>query len=202
MIKPRVNRESGLTAAELIVTVFIISILAVALGTFQSSTFSNERTARTKVAAMEDARLTIRRFLEETRNASPSSIGSYPVEFAQTNSFTFYSDTDNDGLKERFRYFLQSGSLKKAVLKPSGSPATYSGSEKVLTMVRSIDSITQNIFSYYDTNEILLTIPVSVSSIRSVRISLPVIVSTGTGVATTTVIFETRATLRNLKDNY
>ncbi len=193
---------SGFTLAETLVAVAIVSLIAVAIGTFQGDIFRKERIARSRILATEQERITLRRFIEEARNTSMSSTGSYPIVVADSNSFTFYADTDNDNLKERFRYYVDNGNLKKAVMKPVGSPATYTGPEKVTTLVTSIASSTTQIFTYYDTNGVVLPNPANVSLVRSVQMRVSSVVYDVNGLATTTVAQETRATLRNLKDNY
>jgi type II secretory pathway pseudopilin PulG len=196
------SQQKGISAVEVLVAMSIVIAISVSIGIFQSDIFKKSRTNQSRILASDDARLTLRRFLEETRNASPASNGAYPVLTAQKNAFTFYADTDNDGLKERFRYYLESGSLKKATLKPTGSPAVYTGTEKVFIMVHSIASTSAGIFTYYDTTDTAIAEPVTPASIRSVQLSLPVIITGPNSVGTTTVTLQSRGTLRNLKDNY
>ncbi len=192
----------GFTLAETLVAVAIVSIIAISLGVFQGDIFKKERIARTRILATEQERIALRRFIEEARNISTSSTGAYPILVADSFAFTFYADTDNDNLKERFRYYIQNGSLKKAVMKPVGSPATYTGAEKVTTVVSSIATSSMQVFTFYDTNGLTLSNPANVSSIRSVQMKVASVVYGSNGVATTSVSQETRATLRNLKDNY
>jgi hypothetical protein len=173
------------------------------VGLFQSNVFTNDRFARTRLLAIEEARTTLRRFLEETRNLSYGHDGSYPITLSNNNAFTFYADVDGDNLKERVRYFTATSSnqivLKKAVLKPTGSPLAYTGVEKVSTLVSDIKNTNQNLFFYYDTSDELLTGTVVPSLVRSTALSL--VIGVG-GVTTSSVSFQTRSTFRNLKDNY
>lgn len=197
------RNNSGFTAAEILVVIGILSILMLFVGTFQSDIFRKERIARSRILATEQERLTLRRFLEEVRNISNSSTGAYAIALADANEFTFYSDTDNDNLKERFHYYIQSGVLKKGVLKPTGSPAAYTGADKITTLVGLIASSSTQLFTYYDSNGNVLPSPGStISSIRSVQMSISSVVLDANGIATTTAAQETRATMRNLKDNY
>lgn len=197
-----VKKNAGFTLVETLVVLGIVTIIATAIGVFQSGVFKNERIARTRILAMEDARLALRRFTEEARNISPSSTGAYPILTADTHAFTFYADIDNDNLKERFRYYVDNGFIKKAVLKPTGSPPVYSGSEKVTIVARFAVASPQPIFTYYDTNDTVLLHPLSVADVRSVKMYIATEVLSSNAVSTTTVNMETRATLRNLKDNY
>jgi prepilin-type N-terminal cleavage/methylation domain-containing protein len=195
--------SKGFTLIEILLSVFICSLLIGAVGLFQSSVFTNERFARTRIMAIEDGRTTLRRFLEETRNISYAHDGAYPIALATTSAFTFYADIDGDALKERVRYYLATSSLgvylKKAVLKPTGSPLGYTGTEKVTTLVSNMKNATQPLFYYYDTAENLITGVINPSLIRSVTLSLVIGVS---GSSTASVSLQNRSTFRNLKDNY
>lgn len=195
------KNTSGFTVVELLVSLFIVSMIVGVLALFQTETFKKDRAFRARLVAIQEARLTLRRFLEETRSASPSSIGAYPISLAQDDAFTLYSDVDGDAIKDRVRYFVSGGSLKKGVLKPTGSPLVYNqANEKVFIQISKL-ATTTNIFTYYDTNNATMTQPVSPSLIRSARINLTIALDSQYG-ATTTVLFETRGTFRNLKDNY
>jgi type II secretory pathway pseudopilin PulG len=195
------RKTSGFTVVELLVSLFIVSMVVVVLALFQTETFKKDRAFRARLVSIQEARLTLRRFLEETRSASPSSTGAYPISLAQADAFTLYSDVDGDAIKDRVRYFVSGGSLKKGVLKPTGSPLVYNqANERVFTQITKL-ATTTNIFTYYDTNNATMTQPVSPSLVRSARINLVVALDSQYG-ATTTVSFETRGTFRNLKDNY
>jgi type II secretory pathway pseudopilin PulG len=195
------RKTSGFTVVELLVSLFIVSMVVVVLALFQTETFKKDRAFRARLVSIQEARLTLRRFLEETRSASPSSTGAYPISLAQADAFTLYSDVDGDAIKDRVRYFVSGGSLKKGVLKPTGSPLVYNqANERVFTQITKL-ATTTNIFTYYDTNNATMTQPVSPSLVRSARINLVVALDSQYG-ATTTVLFETRGTFRNLKDNY
>ncbi len=198
---PHKKNTSGFTLVELLVSLFIVSIIVVVLALFQTETFKKDRAFRARLVSIQEARLTLRRFLEEARSASPSSTGAYPISLAQADAFTLYSDVDGDAIKDRVRYFVSAGSLKKGVLKPTGSPLVYNqANEKVFTQITKL-ATTTNIFTYYDTNNATMTQPVSPSLVRSARINLLIALDSQYG-ATTTVFFETRGTFRNLKDNY
>lgn len=196
------KHNQGFTIAETLIMVAIISVISISIGVFQSDIFRKEKIARSRILATEQHRIALRRFVEEARNISMSSTGTYPILTADSNAFTFYADTDNDNLKERIRYYIENGNLKKAVMKPVGSPVTYTGTEKISSVVSSIASSSIQVFTYYDTNGVALSNPATVSSIRSVQMKVSSVILDSNGIATTTVAQETRATLRNLKDNY
>lgn len=195
------KQNLGFSIAEVLVTIFVISLVGIAINQFQASSTINSRLSQSKILAADQARLTIRRFLEEVRTASQSSTGAYAIALTNDNALTFYADLYSNGLKERIRYFIDSkGALKKGIVKPTGSPLTYvDANEVVSTLTGPLSNPQQKVFFYYDTNDNLLTLATP-SLVRSVRALL--VMSTDPRAPSTTVSFESRATFRNLKDNY
>ena len=100
------------------------------------------------------------------------------------------------------RYFLNGTSLQRGIVIPSGSPLGYTNSETITTLLTNITNTT-TIFNYYDTSydgtTASLTIPVDVSVIRLVKITLTV--DNNTNLPPPAVTFTTQVSLRNLKDN-
>ena len=134
--------------------------------------------------------------------ASQSDIGTYPISQASASSFTFYSDIDGDGLKERVRYFLTSTTLQKGVIKPTGSPLSYNSANEIIS-TRAINETNASIFSYYNKNydgtTAALSFPVNIPDIRLVKIILTIDDNPNRPPAPLT--FSTQVSIRNLKDN-
>jgi prepilin-type N-terminal cleavage/methylation domain-containing protein len=200
MFSNKHNRNKGFSLNEVLISVAIIGVVSTAIGTFQSTLFLKDRSFRGTILATQEARLALRRFLEESRAASQSSVGSYAINSAQDNSITFYADSDGDGLKERYRYFISGTNLNKGVLTPTGSPIGYTGSEKIIYAIHNLSTTTAPIFTYYDTNDATITPPVTASLVRSVRMSVSI--APDLNKASSTISFSTRSTFRNLRDNY
>lgn len=140
----------------------------------------------------------------EMRAASSSSLGAYPLAEVTATSFTLYSDPDKDGIKDRLRYFLDNGSLKRGVITPSGNPLVYNpASESVTVVVRDVANGATPIFSYFDTTYDgtgqPLAQPVDVTAVRLVKISLIIDKNGSRSPSATTLT--TQISLRNLKDN-
>ncbi|OJI08526.1 hypothetical protein BK005_00675 [bacterium CG10_37_50] len=174
----KLNYQSGFTLLEILVVVGIVVIISVPLSQFQKDVFVQNNLVQSGVLAEEGARSVLRQFTSELRSAAPANTGAYLLASAGTSTLTFYSDTNGDGLRERIRYFLAGTSLKKGVIIPTGSPATYvSNNEKISTLTDNvINSTSTDVFSYYNENfngtGTPLAQPVDISLIRLVKINL------------------------------
>lgn len=199
------NFKKGFTLAELLITVGIIGLIAVVLGTFQGDVFFFNSVIQDDLTAQMDGRRAIRKMVSEIREASPSSLGSYPIAAAATSSVTFFSNVDNDILKEQVRYFIQNKNLMRGVIKPTGNPLSYnSGSETFETSVKNIANSTSTpLFEYYDTNytgtTTPLVFPVSLTAVRLVNIEL--LIDRDPNRSPIPLNVTSQVSIRNLKDN-
>lgn len=196
--------ESGFSIIEVLVVIFILTLIGMAIWTFEKDIFSLNRILSSSLAAQEEARGALKIMSAEIRTASPSSAGAYAIAQAATSSFIFYSDIDNDSLKERIRYFLDGIILKKGVIKASGTPLTYNPADEVISdLVHDMANDTTSVFSYYDTNydgtTQPLSEPVNVPAIRLVKITIVIDQDPlqPPGALTLTI----QISMRNLKDN-
>ena len=138
---------------ELLVVVAIVSILAIVISKFQRDVFSFNRNFSNSFTTGDSAQKLLRPMTAEIRSASASNNGSYPIDAIGDYSFSFYSDIDNDGLKELIKYTLSGTTLNKEVTKPTGNPLTYLPANKVTkTFMTGIRNQTEGIpiFTYYD----------------------------------------------------
>jgi prepilin-type N-terminal cleavage/methylation domain-containing protein len=175
-------KNKGFTLVELLVSIAILTIVGIALSTFQSNIFTFAFSSQANLSAQLSARHVIRQIVAQLREAAPSSVGGYPIALAATSSLTFFSDLNNDGLEEQIRYFLSGKNLMQGVTSPTGSPLAYvPGNEKLSTIVANVVNGTSTpIFQYYDSNYAGTSTP----------LTDPVITVT------------TQVMIRNLKDNY
>lgn len=197
--------NNGLVLIELLISIFILTIIIWAVSLFQRDIFSLSFSAQNNLSAQLDARHLLKQFNAELREASQSSLGAYPIALASSSAITFYSDINNDGLKERIRYFLSGSNLNRGVLSPSGSPLVYnSANEKISLVVADIrNSSTSPIFQYYNTNYTgsgsALSQPVDVNSVRMVKMN--VVIDKDPNKSPNPISVETKVSIRNLKDN-
>lgn len=146
-------RNSGYTFIELIIVIALVSVVGIVISKFQRDVFSFNRYFNNSLSSSNSAQKLLRPMTAEIRSASASNNGAYPIDSLGDYNFSFYSDIDNDGLKELINYTLSGTNLNKEVTKPTGNPLTYLPANKVsyvfLTDVRNqIEGIP--IFTYYD----------------------------------------------------
>ena len=196
---------TGFTLIEALFGIALFVFIGGAAWALQRDFSSLNTLVQSSLVSQHEINRTFKMMTAELRAASPSSLGAYPVADASANSITLYSDADNDGLKERIRYFSDGGTLQRGVVTPTGSPLGYDpADESVTTVIRDLSNGATPIFSYYDTGyegaTPPLAQPVDVVAIRLVKITVTVDKNGSKGPGAVT--FTTQVSLRNLKDNY
>lgn len=198
------NESRGTTLIEVLVVIFIISTIGGAIFSLQSDVFRLNKNLSGMLGAHDDARQTLRKFTSELRTASQSSRGAPAIAQAESTSITFYANIDADALIERIRYFLDGTTLKRGIIKPSGSPLSYddTASETFVELVDGIANGATNIFTYYDgtydgtTNVTPLAFPVTRQNIRLIKIEL--LIDREPAREPGPTVFTTQVTPRNL----
>jgi prepilin-type N-terminal cleavage/methylation domain-containing protein len=146
------RHNAGFTLAEIVVTVAIIGVVSVVIAKFQGDVFSFNRVFNTSFTALDQAQKLLRPMTAEIRSASQSSAGAYPVDAFAANDFSFYSDINNDGLKDWVRYYVSGTTMYKETIAPTGAPAVYNVANKqTSTFMTSVRNISDGIstFRYY-----------------------------------------------------
>lgn len=198
------SNTSGFSVIEVLVGIFILTLVGVAVAIFQKDVFSLNTVLSNSLVQQQEARVVLKEMADGIRSAAPSSTGAYPVVQASSISFTFYTDTDDDNLKERIRYFLDGAVLKRGVLKPSGNPLTYNPvNETVSELIHNITNGTTSVFGYYDTSydgtTPPLNEPVNPLAVRLVKITA--IIDRDPLRPPSPITVTTQVTMRNIKDN-
>jgi prepilin-type N-terminal cleavage/methylation domain-containing protein len=199
-----IKKNKGFTVIEMLITLFILTLIGIALITFQIDLFSLNKFSNNNLIAQEDARRALKNISAEIRSLSPSSLGAYALVQTATSSFTFYNNIDSDSSVEKIRYFLAGSTLKKGITKPTGNPLTYNPTnEIIIALVHNIANATTSIFNYYDTNydgqSDPLTEPVDTAQVRLIKINL--IIDADPLKPPAPLYMTTQISSRNLKDN-
>lgn len=199
-------KQAGYTLAEIVVVVALVSVIGIVISKFQRDVFSFNRFFSNSLSAGDSAQKLLRPMTAEIRSASPSSNGAYPIDSIADNSFSFYSDIDNDGLKEWVKYSLSGTVLSKETIKPTGNPLVYNTANKItrvfMTGVRNIaDGVP--IFTYYDstyTGGSGGVVSATTGSLSSVRlIGVKIRIDPDTNQSPTVLEVSTQVAIRNLK---
>lgn len=200
------KNKKGFTLVEIVLAIAIFSSVLVAMGAFARDVFYFNDVLQIGLNNVMEARKVLRPFVGEVRGSEPSNLGASAIEKAEAKNFIFYTDTNQDGLKERIRYFVDGSTFKKGVITPTGSPFVYNtNNEKITNVVHHVIN-EQTKFSYYDSNYngtqgiSALSFPVSPSSVRLIRVDLTI--DSNPNRAPSLMTVTTQATVRNLKDNY
>ncbi len=201
-MKKKHSQSAGFTLIETLFGISIFIVIVVALTLLSRNIWVYNTFVSASLNNVDMGRNTIKTFSKEIRTASTSDTGAYTISTATATTFTFYSDIDNDGLKERVRYFLSGTNFRKGVIKPTGSPLSYVvGNEVVTTMLQNVTNT--SVFEYFDKNydgtTAPLSSPVTISSIRLVKATLSTDKDPNRSPGITT--FSTQVSIRNLKDN-
>lgn len=199
-----INKNRGITLIEVLVSIALFSVVILLIGLFTRNIFYYNSVFSGGLSSYDQLKKVLYPIASEIRSASPSSLGSYPIETAENNNFVFFADINGDGLKERVRYFLSNKTLKKGVIIPSGVPLSYQSSNEIVTdIVNNVVNGTVPVFNYYDTNyngsNSSLSSPIDILSVRLVKITI--ISDTDPNRPPAPITITTQASMRNLKDN-
>ncbi len=204
------SRKRGFTLIELIVGMGLVAIVVFMIGAIGNQFSVIGNFVNQKLQNRMDVERVYQTMTREVRSAGASGLGGYAVESATPTSFAFYSDIDSDGVMDHVRYFLSTSTaatstINKGVIKPTGSPLVYASSSEIINPVIQNSISTSTIFKYYDANYTGSTstnplgYPISISSIRVVRIETWVDVNPGQTPLPT--YFTGTVEIRSLKNN-
>jgi len=168
-------RNRGFTLIETIIVVGIFTVTSVAILGGALFLFRTNANTTEQAFALMSARRGVESLVENMRAAESGIGGLYAIDSIDLNEFSFYSDYDDDDVPERVRYFLQNSVLERGIIEPSGSPTTYdTGDEVISTIATDLRnaSTSVNVFTYYDTNGVVITDMNDATDVRFVDVEL------------------------------
>lgn len=198
--------QSGFTIIEVIVTIAIFTVLSLGIIGLFTDLFRNSSRQGISIANADQTRKLCNRISQELRNAVSGTNGAYALGTANAQELMFYSNVDGGTDIERVRYYLSAGKLYRGIVKQSGSPAGYTGTETSQVMQTDVaNNGSTPLFYYYndtydDNTDSALSQPVNVAQVTYVKLNIEVYKKTdpnSTGKYTVTA----GTTLRSLKAN-
>ena len=120
------NKRSGISLFEIIISVGLTAIIVMVLSRFSGTVSSIGTVINQRLQVQQDLEQALQGMVTEIRSAGPSAFGGYTLESASTSSIVFYSDVERDGAMERVRYYFGTSTLQKGVTEPTSStPPLY-----------------------------------------------------------------------------
>ncbi len=178
-----------------ILTLLMAAMVSAIIHVYRSNSYTIERAI---------AVLSVRKGLENVtklvRESKYSDSGGYPIVAFGDNSITFYADSDRDGSVEQVRIFLNGSLLQKGVVEPTGSPAVYTGTENISTIVSNVRNISlgKKLFYYYDSAGVEVTDTNALLSPVFVKVDL--VANTGKNPTVNDYELQSSAFIRNLRN--
>ncbi len=200
--KNKIRKNFGFTLIEILFSISILILVMIAATLFAKNIFQYSTFISNGLGDIDAGRTALKTMTAEIRTAGPADTGAYTINQANATTFSFYSDINNDGLRERVRYFLDNGSLKKGVVKPTGSPLSYNSSNEIISVI--VPYVTNSaIFNYYDENydgnTSPLSSPINIPVVRLIKITI--VTDKDPNKPPSPETMTTQVSIRNLKDN-
>jgi len=191
-----------MTLIELLVSIAIVLIIIPVLYTMIESLYDQHASTFARSLALTATSETMRGMVLDIRSAVYSDEGTPPLVDIATSTFTFYTDTDLDGHVERVRYALSGDTLQKGVIEPTATSSYPTSTEMVYTLsTRIVNNETGvPLFRYWSATSSEITTSSRKLDIRRITVTL-VGESRMRGV-TGSVLIESSASIRNLKNTY
>jgi len=153
---------------------------------------------RQDLQTKQDLQLAVNTMVSELRSIAPAANGGYPLEAVNATSVTFFVDADKNGTVDRVRYFLSTSTLKRGLVRPTSTPATYQTSTEQVSIL--LNNVLAGSFWFFDSaytgSQASMTLPILIENVRAVRFAVTVDEATSTRPVPLTSSFT--VTFRNL----
>ena len=201
----RHKSEHGFTLIELVVAIGIFAILSLGVIGLMASVFSTATKQGNSIANADQTRRLSNQIMQELRNAVTASNGAHPIATANAQELTFYSNVDGGTDVERVRYYLSAGQLRRGIVKQSGNPVGYTGTETSRVVQNDVANGATPLFYYYDENfddstDTALVQPVNIAVVTYIKLNISVYKKTSS-TSSTSFTVDSGSALRSLKSN-
>jgi prepilin-type N-terminal cleavage/methylation domain-containing protein len=208
-----VSSQSGFSLAEVLIVVAIAGAVVLVVGNVGTNVSGLNGLISNNLQSKSDIAQTLQIITSEIRSAAPSAAGAYPIVAAATSSFSFYDSVNANGVVDYISYYLASSTIYRAVIAPTGTPATYPTSSQIVydmidnvSLVSSSASSSTPLFTYYGTSYTgsagqALTSPTAVATVRLVQISFSSATEKNPSQPSPPQYFSSLVDIRNLDSN-
>jgi prepilin-type N-terminal cleavage/methylation domain-containing protein len=145
--------SAGFTLVETMVALMIMALVSTVIFLLWRMVTSNYTHGYEEVVQMDEVTTSVRRMVNELREARDGDDGAYPLNTVLDNEIIFYSDVDNDTKTERVHYVLAGNTLRRGLVEPTGDPPSYNlGSEQWKTISTIVNNSGVAMLTYYNNN--------------------------------------------------
>ena len=185
-IKNSKLNSRGMTLPEMLVGVFVVTLLLGIISTLIIRAFYVNRHTIEQGLNTAEVQKTVRLFTRNMREAKQADDGAYMLETAEDFELEFYANIDDDQATERLTYYLEDSTLKLGITEATGFPLAYSDDFDEVRFIGNgvVNNGSQPLFYYYnkeypiDTDNNPLTTPADIQEIGMIRLDLFVNVNT------------------------
>lgn len=173
----RKERRRGFSLLEVLIVVAIAGTIIAVVSGFGNNVTGLNQLITSELQAKSDISQSLQIMTAEIQSAMASASGAYPISFAGTSSFAFYSDIKKNGTAEWVNYYYATSTIYKAVIVPTGTPALYPTSgETIIPFINNVIIPSGTVlFSYYDSSytgtQSPMAYPLAIANIRLVGIA-------------------------------
>lgn len=171
---------TGFTLIEVIVAVFLFTLVGVAVITLVSDILTGSGRQNVLLSDQDQARKLVTQLVNELRNSQSGSDGAYQIESAGDQQFVFFSNPDSQGKVQRIRYYLQNGKMFKGITNYANGGYNTSTEQNLTVQNDVANSQAAPLFYYYDgsysgtSTQTSLSQPVNVVLVKFVKINLQI----------------------------
>lgn len=208
MKKTLTKRRRGFSLVEIIIVIAIAAAVVIVVSNVGTNVSGLNGLISNNLSSKSDIAQTLQIMTSEIRGAEPSAAGAYPIVAAATSSFSFYSDIKDTGAADYVSYYLSSSTIYRAVIAPTGTPATYPTSSQVISdMVDDVSLVSSTpLFVYYGATYTgspaqALSSPIAIATVRLVQISFDSAIQKNPSQPSPPQYFSTLVDIRNLDSN-
>ena len=190
------SKKRGFTLSEMIVTIFLVSIISLVLAVMVVRGFQSYRISKLIISMQDEAARAMRDFEKVARGAT-EVLSSEPEEFV----FYAYLAGDEYPAPSQVRYYMDGSTLMRGLIPPSGEGPIFNYLEEDEEFRQVAENVINGdlLFKYYNDASGLVEEPVPIDAVRMVEITISI--DEDQTILPEPIVEITSVNLRNLKTN-